>query len=193
MVTDLDATVLAVFLLIAFACAGACQAVWLSAPMARRFDTPLDGRRTWRGRRLLGDNKTGRGFIVMVPATAAAFALVAAAWPGGTAGGLWPLSSVEYLLLGAWAGLGFMVGELPNSFLKRQLDVEPGAAATGRFLGPLFALTDRLDSVIGAMVALACAVSVPPGTWLLVAVAGPALHGIFSAAIFHLGGKARWA
>jgi len=193
MAAELDAIALAAFLLVAFACAGACQAVWLSAPLSRRFDTPLDGGRTFRGHRLLGDNKTLRGFIVMVPATAAGFALAAAAWPGGVGAGLWPLSSVEYALLGSWAGLGFMAGELPNSFLKRQLDVEPGAAATGRFLGPLFAITDRLDSVIGAMVALACVVSVPPGTWLLVAVAGPALHGIFSAAIFHLGGKARWA
>jgi hypothetical protein len=60
----------------------------------RRFAVPLDAGRTLGGRRLLGDNKTVRGFMVMVPATGIAFALLASllsALPGLT--GLWPLSS----------------------------------------------------------------------------------------------------
>jgi CDP-2,3-bis-(O-geranylgeranyl)-sn-glycerol synthase len=182
----------AVFLIAAFALAGACQTIWLSARLSRRLSRPIDGGRTLRGRRLFGDNKTARGFVVMVPATAVSFALLAAAWPAG-AHGLWPLTVAEYALLGGWAGLGFMAGELPNSFLKRQLDVAPGASARGPFLGPFFAVVDRLDSVAGAMLALAMAVPVPPATWLVVAGGGPALHFLFSAAMFYLGGKARLA
>jgi CDP-2,3-bis-(O-geranylgeranyl)-sn-glycerol synthase len=193
MTAEWNAVALAAFLIAAFSVAGACQALWLSAAVSRRFDRPLDGGRRWRGRRFLGDNKTLRGFVVMVPATAAGFALVAAALPVGAAKELWPLSISAYALLGGWAGLGFMAGELPNSFVKRQLDVAPGAAATGRVLGPLFAIADRCDSVLGAMVALALVVPVPVVTWLLVSVAGPAIHGLFSAAIFYLGGKARLA
>jgi CDP-2,3-bis-(O-geranylgeranyl)-sn-glycerol synthase len=193
MTAEPDAVALTAFLISAFGVAGACQALWLSAAISRRFNRPVDGGRTWRGRRLFGDNKTLRGFVVMVPATAAGFALVAAAWPAGTAGGLWPVTTSTYALLGGWAGLGFMAGELPNSFIKRQLDVAPGAAATGRVLSPLFAIADRYDSVVGAMVALALVVPVPLVTWLLVGVAGPAIHGLFSAAIFYLGGKTRLA
>ncbi|HUJ25422.1 MAG TPA: hypothetical protein VLW85_05355 [Myxococcales bacterium] len=36
--------------------------------------------------------------------------------------GLWVIAPV----LGGYLGFGFVGGELPNSFLKRQLDVAPG-------------------------------------------------------------------
>jgi CDP-2,3-bis-(O-geranylgeranyl)-sn-glycerol synthase len=186
-----DAIASALFLVAAFSGAGVCQALWLSSARSRRFDVPIDGGRTWRGRRLFGDNKTLRGFVVMVPATAASFALVAAAWPGAAAGALWPLSLAGYASLGAWAGVGFMAGELPNSFIKRQLDIAPGAPARGRWLHPLFAMIDRCDSVVGAMAFLAGAVPVPLLCWAVVALVGPVLHGCFSAVVFGLGGKAR--
>ena len=181
----------ALFLVSAFTLSGACQTWWLSAPISRRFDWPLDGGRMWRGRRVLGANKTWRGVLVMVPATAVSFAIVRAAWPPAAADRLWALSIAEYAVLGFWAGLGFMAGELPNSFVKRQLDVPPGAAAGGRWRGPLLAVADRCDSVAGALIALAILVPVPPGTWIIVGLVGPALHGTFSVAMFCLGGKSR--
>jgi hypothetical protein len=191
MAPHLDAVACAVLLIAAFSLAGICQAFWLASPWSRRFDLPLDGGRSWRGHRIFGNNKTLRGLVVMVPATAAGFALVAAAWPGGAANHPWPLSVAEYAALGALAGLGFMAGELPNSFVKRRLGVPPGAAARGRLLGPLLAAVDRCDSVVGAMVVVALVVPVPLLTWVLVAFVGPALHGTFSVAVFYLGGKAR--
>jgi CDP-diacylglycerol--serine O-phosphatidyltransferase len=46
-----------------------------------------------------------------------------------------------------------MLGELPNSFLKRRLGIAPGATpARGR---PLFVLMDQLDSGIGCALAYA--------------------------------------
>jgi hypothetical protein len=191
MAARLDPAACALFLIAAFSLAGTCQAFWLASPISRWFDLPIDGGRTWRGRRIFGANKTLRGFMVMVPAAAVSFAFLAAAWPSAGLDRLWPLSGAEYAALGAWAGFGFMAGELPNSFLKRQLGVPPGAAAHGRYRGPLLAGIDRCDSVIGAMCFLAVAVPVPLLTVALVALLGPALHGVFSAAVFHLGGKAR--
>ena len=47
------------------------------AVVARSSCSPLDGGLTFRGRRMFGENKTARGFVVMVPATALAFPLVA--------------------------------------------------------------------------------------------------------------------
>ena len=49
-----------------------------------------------------------------------------------------------FLLLGT----GYVVGELPNSFFKRELDVAPGGAAKG-WLGPVFWVIDQVDSLIG--------------------------------------------
>jgi hypothetical protein len=192
-IADLDPLSCALFLIAAFTLAGVCHSAWLAMPGSHRFAVPLDAGRTLGGRRLLGDNKTVRGFLVMVPATGITFALLSSlldALPGGLKG-LWPLSPVGYALLGCWAAVGFMAGELPNSFIKRRLDIPPGAAARGRLTGPLFFVVDRLDSILGLMLALIVAVPVPWRTWLFVALIGPALHLVFSVALFRLGVKAR--
>lgn len=191
--TDLSPVACAAFLIAAFTIGGACHTAWLATPGSRRFAIPLDGGLTLGGRRLLGDNKTIRGFIVMVPATSLAFMVLAALLSTltGEMKGLWPLSPTGYALLGAWGALGFMAGELPNSFIKRQLGIRPGEAAEGRLTAPLFFLVDRLDSSLGLMLALSFAVPVPLGIWILVGLVGPALHGLFSVALFRLGAKAR--
>jgi CDP-2,3-bis-(O-geranylgeranyl)-sn-glycerol synthase len=190
---DLNPFTCAAFLIAAFTLAGSCHTTWLATPASRRFAIPLDGGRTIAGRRLFGDNKTVRGFVVMVPATGLAFALLASLLDivQGGLNGLWPLSPVGYTLLGAWGAVGFMAGELPNSFIKRQLGIPPGAAAQSRFAGPLFLVIDRLDSILGLMLALVVAVPVPWRTWIFVALIGPALHGLFSVALFRLGVKSR--
>jgi hypothetical protein len=184
----------AAFLLAACSLAGVCQAMWLGSPAARRFSAPIDAGVSWRGRRLLGDHKTLRGFVVMVPATAVSFvtvALLLSREPG--AHGLWPLTPLGYLALGAWAGLGFMAGELPNSFLKRRLDIAPGQPAGSGVARAIFFVIDRVDSIVGLGVAMAIAVPVPLLTWVYIAVVGPVLHGLFSVLVYQLGGKARAA
>src|SRR5438874_13191728 len=185
---DLNPAACAAFLLGAFTLAGLCQTVWLAMPVSRRFAIPLDAGRTVYGRRLFGANKTIRGFLMMVPATAWCFAVLAALLarlPSGLAG-LWPLSPGTYAFIGFWAGLGFMAGELPNSFIKRQLDVAPGQPADGRCLRPLFFLVDRLDSTLGMLLALAIVVPVPGRTWMYVVASGPLVHLTFSVALFQL-------
>ena len=129
--TDLAPIACALFLIAAFVLAGVAQTAWLGSRTSRRFAVPLDGARTFRGRRIFGDNKTARGFLVMVPATGAAFWLLARLIEtrGPLAHGLWPLTLAGYWWLGVAAGFGFMLGELPNSFLKRQLGIPPGEAS----------------------------------------------------------------
>lgn len=190
---DINARDAALFLVAAMAIAGVGQAIWLGSAISRRFAWPLDGGATWRGRRLFGDNKTARGFIVMVPATGAAFALMGGLLASSNGGPLavWPLTTSEYFLLGLWAGIGFMVGELPNSCLKRQLAVPPGQAAPGRVSRWAFALLDRIDSAVGMMIALALVVPMSAAAWLYMLTIGPVVHGLFSLLVFQLGGKTR--
>ncbi len=193
----LDPVACGLFLVTAFTLSGGAHTAWLAAPFSRRFAVPLDGGRTLGGRPILGAHKTLRGFLVMVPATGAAFmllaALAAAAGPDLPAFGLWPLTPVQYGLLGAWAALGFMGGELPNSFVKRRLGVAPGEAAAGRRLRAVFLVADRFDSSAGMLLALAAAVPVSWGICLFVLLAGPLVHAGFSAALFLLRVKARAA
>jgi len=185
----------AAFLVAAFMLAGVWQTAWLALPTSQRFAIPLDGGRTFRGRRLFGANKTLRGFLMMVPATGISFAVLAGVLGGSPSGltGLWPRTSADYGLLGMWAGFGFMLGELPNSFVKRQLGIAPGHAANGVGTRPLFTILDRVDSILGMLLVLAIVVPVPWLTWVYVLIVGPLLHFSFSLVLFQLGGKARAA
>ena len=177
------------FLLAAFTLAGVAQTLWFAAPVSLRFAQPLDGGRRWRGRRIFGENKTVRGFVVMIPATAAAFTLLGGMAPGSI--GLWPLPPAGYATLGTLAGLGFMLGELPNSFVKRQLDIAPGHTTVTTAGHVIQFLVDRLDSALGMLAAVSLAVPTAWATWVVVLVFGPFIHWSFSVLLFRLGLKAR--
>lgn len=174
--------------------AGVAHVLWLRTALSRRFAWPVDGGLSVRGRRLFGDNKRVCGFMVLPPVTALTFMLIG--WnrghlPAFFADGLWPLSLLQYAGLGLVCGFAFMLAELPNSFIKRQLDVSPGQAPVQRWLRPVILLGDRLDSVLGVLLALSLLVPVSPATWFWVLVFGPALHGAFSIVMHGLGIKAR--
>jgi CDP-2,3-bis-(O-geranylgeranyl)-sn-glycerol synthase len=194
MSSEPNALACAVFLICAFTLAGLVHSAWLRLPISRSLFIPLDGGLTIRGRRVFGDNKTIRGFVSMVPAAAGSFMLcvvVARHVAPAFASELWPLTTVDYAILGAWAGLGFMLGELPNSFVKRQLDVAPGQAPRGRIASIVSFVIDRTDSILGMLIALSLATPTPKMTWVYALIIGPGIHLAFSILLFRLGVKAR--
>ena len=188
--TAVDPLACAAFLVTAFVLAGVVHTAWLRSPASRPLAIPLDGGLTLRGRRLLGDNKTVRGFVVIVPATGAAFATLA--WALGAGGstppaGLWDLGPAGYALLGLAADVGFMAGELPNSLLKRQLDIPPGGTPRGWLPRLVCLAVDRLDSIVGMLATVSLLVPTPWQVWLYVLAVGPAIHLGFSALLFLVG------
>ena len=189
-----DPLACALFLTAAFVLAGLAHSAWLRTPASRRLLIPLDGGARFRGRRVFGENKTVRGFVVIVPAAAIAFAmlhaLVARTVPSFAAD-LWHLGTGSYAALGALAGMGFMLGELPNSFVKRQLDVAPGMAPPSRAGTAITFVVDRVDSIVGMLIVLSLAAPTPWMTWVYVLLIGPGIHLAFSALLFRLGVKAR--
>jgi len=56
--------------------------------------------------------------------------------------------------VGTAARYGYIVGELPNSFAKRRLDIAPGAAGQGTS-GRAFWIIDQLDSLAGMLLFIA--------------------------------------
>jgi len=189
----LDPLSCGLFVMGAFTIAGLAQTAWFRSRASRPFMVPLDGGLTIGGRRLLGVNKTMRGFVGMVPAASLAFAALAAiAGPPELArAGLWPLSTLHYAALGAVAGFGFMAGELPNSFVKRQLGIDEGQRAARPGAAVAQFVADRLDSGVGMLAAMSLLVPVPAMTWMVVLTAGPAIHWAFSVLMFRLGIKPR--
>jgi CDP-2,3-bis-(O-geranylgeranyl)-sn-glycerol synthase len=189
-----DALACALFLICAFTLAGLVHSAWLRSALSRRLLVPLDGGLRLRGRRVFGENKTVRGFVSMVPAAAAAFAAcfaVAMRVAPDFARALWPGTVSGYAVFGAWAGLGFMLGELPNSFVKRQFDVAPGLAPQRRGAAMVSFIVDRIDSIVGMLIALSIASPTPWMTWVYALLIGPGIHLAFSILLHRLGVKAR--
>jgi len=184
----------AVFIVVAMSLAGIAHVLWLRSRWSKDFSQPLDGGLTFRGRRLFGANKMLRGLMVMPVAAALTFSAIGVLreWlPGWLAAGMWDLAAGEYALLGLACGLAFMIFELPNSFLKRQLDVTPGEAPRRSWLRLLCFVFDRCDSTLGVMLVTAVALPVSGETWLWVFILGPISHTAFSALLHRFGEKAR--
>jgi len=148
------------FLIVALICAGATNMIFVKAHGTAR-PCPIDGGMSLRdGKRLFGDNKTWKGFFGMIATTAIWLPL--AAWlatnlPVARNLSLLPFDELTTPLgiwfFGAVMGLAYVVAELPNSFLKRRIDIPPGKNAAG-LKGFFFLVLDQADSVIGCVLVL---------------------------------------
>jgi hypothetical protein len=124
---------------------------------------PMDGDRRYRGRPLLGHSKTFRGPVLVAVGAAAVFALQCEVLNRLEA--LASIELVDYAQLPGW--LGVLAGgvaelfELPNSFVKRRLGIEPGGTTRG-LLGVVFYLWDQLDVLMGFWLVMALAVPATP-------------------------------
>ena len=182
------------YLFLSMLSAGVVQAAWMSSKLARRTAIPLDRGKTFRGQRIFGDNKTWRGFVVMMPACGLTFVLWRLIFHSVQAEEvLWPVSLPDYFFVGTAAGLGFMLAELPNSFFKRQAGVQPGQAAESKRGRVTCFLIDQVDSVIGSLLAVNLCVPVPSGTWLILVFGGAVVHLLFNFVLRKLGLRSRAA
>ena len=145
---------------------------------------PLDGGRTWRGRRILGDNKTHRGVLVIVLASGV----------GAVLQGIVRIPSLEYFdygeanlaLTGLLLGAGFALGELPNSFLKRRFGVAAGSRGNLFFI-----LLDQVDSIVGALALLSFVWVAPLHVWVVALVLCSLVHMAFNTVFVLVGLKER--
>src|SRR5689334_10856315 len=105
---------------------------------------PIDGGRVIRGRRIFGDSKTWRGIVVAV--VGCVLAVAAQRYVLRPPRWLLVVASerINRIVFGTAMGAGAMVGELPNSFVKRRPRRERGASARGP-LALLFCLGDQMD------------------------------------------------
>lgn len=105
-------------------------------PVLKHWNTPIDCRRSWRGRRLFGDNKTWRGLLTGTLVGAIVSVLQQLTWP------VIELALPESFLVGAALGFGALAGDAVASFLKRQYEVPAGTGWV-----PL----DQVDYIIGGL------------------------------------------
>ena len=125
---------------------------------------PIDAGRTLGGKPLFGHSKTLRGPLAVAAGAAAVWVLQRTLL--ARFGALAAIELVDYASLPGW-WLGALAGgvaelaELPNSFAKRRLAIEPGATARGPF-SVLFYLWDQLDVLVGFWLVLAWFVPATP-------------------------------
>jgi len=93
---------------------------------------------------LFGQNKTFRGFIVL-PVLGGMLALL-----GSFLWGPFIESHVNDMYIGFGLGFSFMLGELPNSFVKRKLGIKNGEYSEKYRTVQMF--FDRADSLIGIFI-----------------------------------------
>lgn len=150
---------------------------------------PIDRGRTFRGVRWFGDNKTWRGPVYVGLGFGVVLALQSVI---SASGGM--MSRVYALHTGApaWFAIGFglgaaaMLGELPNSFIKRRAGIVPGAGAEGQHAW-FFYLYDQVDLLLPLVPLWGC---LGAFTWqrLLISVAlVTVIHQALSSIGFRLG------
>ncbi|MEY4580052.1 MAG: hypothetical protein RL701_4755 [Pseudomonadota bacterium] len=117
---------------------------------------PIDAHLTLRGRRVFGDSKTWRGVAVAIVGCSVGAAVQKYAI-GSAAGSLalCDYSQLHVLSFGSAMGFSAMLGELPNSFTKRQLNIAPGKTAHGG-RAVIFYVWDQIDLLTFSWPALSC-------------------------------------
>jgi len=182
----------AAWLILPVVVGGLCHVAVLKTDFLGPLAVPLDGGACWRGRPLFGANKTWRGVVVMSGSTALATAAQAALarrmhWKSA-------VEMQQYARLDAWAGgaicgLTYCIAELPNSFVKRRLQILPGARAIR--LGRIQYLVDQADSVVGCLIPLRLLYRSTVGELVTAFALGLTIHIGIDQLIYAIGVKAR--
>jgi CDP-diglyceride synthetase len=122
-----------------------------------------------------GANKTWRGVLSMPLATALGVCLAQSVWPDVFQGRNW-------FALGMLLGIAYVLFELPNSFIKRRMGIEPGKRPP-RFPA-LFALVDQADSAVGCALVYWYALHLSFATVVLLILMGPTVHLIVNYTLY---------
>ena len=141
-------------------------------PALRWLGKPIDHGKTFRGKRIFGDHKTYRGFIVgivvgVLTALLQYWIISEFGWPNIDL----PISIKlgQYAIAGALLGLGALFGDAVKSFLKRQRGVASGQA---------WAPFDQIDYVIGGLAFFSLLETLSLEQYLSVAFVWVILHPI---------------
>jgi hypothetical protein len=141
---------------------------------------PIDGSRLFQGRILLGKSKTWRGLIV-VPVFSGLGSLIISQT-------VLVQTILEPFWTGLIIGLGYAIAELPNSFIKRRLNMPIGQRVQNKF-SLIFLIFDQTDSVIGAILAMLIIYPASLRLCLYVLIIGSFLHLLVDLYLHNFGYK----
>lgn len=175
--------------------AGVSNMILVRLPVFDFLKRPMDGGAVCSdGKRILGANKTWKGFLGMIFLTAFwmwIFGLLASAFPLAENLSLMnynAFSSAEEWIFGALWGLGYVLFELPNSYVKRRMDIPPGENRQD-LVGNMFKFIDQADSVLGCMLFMLFFYVPSPADAIAIFVIGVVIHYMVNILLFLAGLK----
>ncbi len=172
--------------------AGIINMVFTKTSVYKKYRRPIDNGKVLKdGKRLFGDNKTWIGFFSMIIFAAISQVI----W--GLVCNLNSFSGLNYIydnientivsniLIGIVFGLAYVICELPNSFVKRRIDITPGKTASG-IKGIVFYIVDQIDSIIGVTFCLLLFCKMPVWQFFLYIFLGAITHIIVNLILYAL-------
>ena len=172
--------------------AGVMVMLWCKLPILKAIAKPIDfGKDFADGKRLFGDNKTWKGMLGYILFNVLFAVLWGFACQGGALKDLnffyqYHENTIPFnLLIGVLLGLGYSLFELPNSFLKRRLDITPGKSISG-FWKVFFIFLDQADSVFGVALVVWLFYPLGIGLYLLYILVGAGTHLLLNMMLYFM-------
>ena len=131
-------------------------------PVLKHWDAPVDGKKTWLNRRILGDHKTWRGLCVGVLA-----AIITAYIQHHYFSKILPFPYLNPFLVGFLQGVGALGGDMVKSFFKRHMNIHSGKT---------WFPWDQLDYILGGFIAISLIIQPAPDLLIATAIIYFILH-----------------
>lgn len=172
--------------------AGVINSIFCKLNILSFLKKPMDFNKNFiDNKRIFGDHKTWKGFFGYIVFNIVFMLIFSIIWKYTKLENLnffyiKHANTLGYnLLIGFLLGLFYAMFELPNSFLKRRLDITPGKTIKGK-KKVLFIILDQADSVFG--VALVVWMFYPIGIriYLLYIVIGTVTHLLINMMLYFL-------
>ena len=173
--------------------AGIATMIWCKLSILKFLNKPIDGGKYLRdGKRIFGDNKTWKGLCGYIVINILFFLLWGFLSQRSEYLQLHNYFYIDYkntpsynLLLGVLSGLGYSLFELPNSFLKRRLDIRPGKTISGGWK-VFFVFLDQADSVFGCALVVWLFYEIGLLTYIEFILVGAVTHIILNMLLYFL-------
>ncbi len=132
---------------------------------------PVDGGKMWKGKPLFGKNKTWRGLIMGAVFGVVVGLIQYAVQDSVSWLQLFEYSLVDGVVIGFLLGLGALLGDLGESFVKRRLNRAPGAP---------FVPFDQIDLVVGGLILVSIYIILPWQVWVSLLIIMVPVHFLFN-------------
>lgn len=171
---------------------GILNMIFVKIPFLNFLKKPMDfSKKAKDGKRIFGDNKTWKGFLGMILGTilsALLMSFLGSQFPFLQEKSIISFEQRQFFLEGFLLGLGYALAELPNSFIKRRINIAPGKNISG-LKGLFFGFIDQVDSVIGSSLALMLILPLSWSDFLILIFMGAGIHYMINIGLYLVGLK----